>query len=84
VEEGQEYLPQNPFSEGWNSWIFGSPVIYSDRAWWIAEEVPAGTYELVYYLQPLFEGEFRALPAHAYQYYFPDVEGQQRGECDSV
>jgi alpha-2-macroglobulin len=79
VEEGQEYLPQNPFSEGWNSWIFGSPVIYSDRAWWIAEEVPPGTYELVYYLQPLFEGAFRALPAHAYQYYFPDVEGSSGG-----
>ncbi|MEN4099323.1 MAG: hypothetical protein ROW52_05325, partial [Anaerolineaceae bacterium] len=69
----------NPFDLGWRSWIFGSPHIGKDRAWWVAEYVPAGTYEITYRLQPLFSGEFQALPAHAYQYYFPDVEGASRG-----
>jgi alpha-2-macroglobulin len=69
----------NPFEEGWHGWMFGQPKIFSDRIWWAAEYVPAGTYELVYRMQPLFKGEFRVLPAHAYQYYFPDVEGTSGG-----
>ncbi|HSV85169.1 MAG TPA: hypothetical protein VLH85_01245, partial [Levilinea sp.] len=75
----QEFHLFNPFDTGGNSWIFGSPHIYKDRAWWVSEYVPAGTYEIIYRLQPLFAGEFRALPAHAYQYYFPDVEGASGG-----
>jgi alpha-2-macroglobulin len=68
-----------PFDAGWNGWIFGVPRIYSDHIWWVAQEVPAGTYELTYRLQPLHKGEFRVLPAHVYQYYFPDVEGTSGG-----
>jgi uncharacterized protein YfaS (alpha-2-macroglobulin family) len=69
----------NPFETGWQSWIFGQPRVYSDHAQWAAEYVPAGTYELVYRLQPLQIGEFRTIPAHAYQYYFPEIEGSSAG-----
>jgi alpha-2-macroglobulin len=79
VQRGSEFVPMDPFEEGWNSWVFGQPKIYHDRAWWVAEQVPPGTYEIVYRLQPRFKGEFQVLPAHAYQYYFPDVEGTSGG-----
>jgi uncharacterized protein YfaS (alpha-2-macroglobulin family) len=69
----------NPLFSGWGWWLFTEPAIYSDHIHWIAEELPAGTYELTYYLNPIQAGEFQVLPAHAYQYYFPEVEGSSEG-----
>jgi hypothetical protein len=42
--------------------------------------LPAGTYELTYRITPYLAGEFRVLPARAWQVYFPDVEGASQGE----
>jgi len=69
----------NPFGDGWGWWYFNSPQIYDDHIHWIAAHLPAGTYELVYHLTPLQAGEYRLIPAHAYQYYFPTVEGSSAG-----
>jgi hypothetical protein len=44
-----------------------------------ATYLAAGTYELTYRLTPLQAGEFRLLPAHAYETYFPEVEGSSAG-----
>ncbi len=69
----------NPFGNGWGGWFFGSPTLYDDHIRWVASTLPAGTYQLTYQLTPLQAGEFRLLPAHAYQFYFPDVQGTSTG-----
>jgi hypothetical protein len=73
------YDPANPFLDGWGSWYFSSPTIYDDHIRWVAAILPAGTYQLTYRLTPLQAGEYRLIPAHAYQYYFPDEEGSTAG-----
>lgn len=69
----------DPFADGWGWWWFGPPAITDQNIQWIASYLPAGTYTLTYKLQPLQAGEFRVLPARAYTYYFPEVEGRSAG-----
>jgi hypothetical protein len=71
--------PAIAYEEGWGWWWFDKPRIYDDRIRWMAEFLPAGTYQLSYQLQPLIPGEYQIIPAHAYQYYFPDVQGRTSG-----
>jgi alpha-2-macroglobulin len=75
---------QDPFAEGWNSWVFSSPTIYDDHIAWVASFVPAGSYELTYRIQPTQAGEYRVLPAHVYQIYFPEVEGASGGSIFTI
>ncbi|HEX7567355.1 MAG TPA: Ig-like domain-containing protein [Anaerolineaceae bacterium] len=79
AEAALVYDPKNPFLDGWGGWFFSSPVIYDDHIRWVASTLPAGTYQLTYRLTPLQAGEYRLIPAHAYQFYFPDVEGTTAG-----
>lgn len=79
-----EYNPDDPFGAGWGWWYFGTPKIYSDHVSWAARSVPAGTYELTYQILPAQAGEFRVIPAHAYEYYFPEVEGSSAGSVFSI
>jgi alpha-2-macroglobulin len=69
----------NPFERGWGWWLFNDPVVQADRVRWVASYLPAGTYELTYRLTPFLAGEFRLIPARAWQYYFPEVEGASAG-----
>jgi uncharacterized protein YfaS (alpha-2-macroglobulin family) len=78
------YDPTNPFLDGWGSWYFSSPTIFDDHIRWVAPILPAGTYQLTYRLTPLQAGEFRLIPAHAYQYYFPDEEGSTAGSVFKI
>lgn len=73
------YSPENPFEEGWGWWLFQNPQVYSGRIRWVVAYLPAGTYQLTYRITPFLAGEFRLIPAHAYQYYFPEVEGSSAG-----
>lgn len=86
TQRGQpvEYNPDDPFGAGWGWWYFGSPKIYSNHVSWSARSVPAGTYELTYQILPAQAGEFRVIPAHAYEYYFPEVEGSSAGSVFSM
>lgn len=76
--------PLDISNDGWGWWRFSSPVIYDDHIRWVANYLPAGTYILTYRLQPLQAGEFRVLPARAYAYYFPEVEGRSAGEVFTI
>lgn len=69
----------DPFSSGWGWWFFNSPQVFDDHIRWVADYLPAGTYELTYRLVPFLAGEYRLIPAHAWQYYFPEVEGISAG-----
>jgi hypothetical protein len=74
-----QYNPANPFGDGWGWWYFSDPQYYTSHIRWIANDLPAGTYVLTYKIQPFAAGEFQVLPAHAWMYYFPDVEGTSAG-----
>jgi hypothetical protein len=74
-----KFDPADPFGEGWGWWYFNRPQIYSSHILWSADRLPAGTYELTYTLVPSLAGEYRVLPAHAWQAYFPEVQGTTAG-----
>lgn len=84
----EEYVPvydsYQPFSNGWGWWIFNSPQIYDDHVLWTANVVPAGTYTLTYHLLPYQRGAFQVLPAHAWQYFFPEVQGTTAGDLFTI
>ena len=74
------YDPENPFAKGWGWWYFRTPEIGDESIQWSADYLPAGTYVLSYTLIPLQAGEYRVLPAHAWQSFFPEVQGTSAGE----
>ncbi|MCF6277189.1 MAG: hypothetical protein L3J16_00340, partial [Anaerolineales bacterium] len=78
------YDENNPFANGWGWWLFGAPQIYDDHLLWTADYLPAGTYVLTYTLIPLQAGEYRVIPARAWQAYFPDVQGTSAGETFAI
>jgi hypothetical protein len=86
TQRGQpvQYNPDDPFGAGWGWWYFGTPKVYRDHVSWAARSVPAGTYELTYQILPAQAGEFRVIPAHAYEYYFPEVEGSSAGSVFTI
>ena len=75
---------QDPLGDGWRWWFFSSPRIYDNHIRWIGYNIPAGTYELTYRITPYQPGEYRVLPAHAFEYYFPEVEGSSAGEIFTI
>jgi uncharacterized protein YfaS (alpha-2-macroglobulin family) len=69
----------DPFAEGWGWWLFHEPQIRDDGILFSADFLPAGTYVLTYTLIPLQAGEFHVLPAHAWESFFPEVQGTSAG-----
>jgi uncharacterized protein YfaS (alpha-2-macroglobulin family) len=69
----------DPFAEGWGWWLFHEPQIRDDGILFTADHLPAGTYVLTYTLIPLQAGEYRVLPAHAWEAFFPEVQGTSAG-----
>jgi hypothetical protein len=73
------YDPHDPFAGGSGWWLINAPQIFDDHILWMAEYLPAGTYTLTYTLIPLQAGEYHLLPVHAWQAYFPEVQGTSAG-----
>jgi len=69
----------DPFANGWGWWLFNEPQIRDDGILFTADYLPAGTYVLTYTLIPLQAGEYRVLPAHAWESFFPEVQGTSAG-----
>jgi uncharacterized protein YfaS (alpha-2-macroglobulin family) len=78
-EPGPLYDPRDPYSQGWGWWLFNPAQIYDDHISWTASYLPAGTYELTYTLTILQPGEYKLLPARAWMFYFPEVQGNSAG-----
>ncbi|NJC96402.1 MAG: hypothetical protein FIB03_08700 [Anaerolineae bacterium] len=74
-----QFDDRDPFAEGWGWWLFNDPQIRDEGILFSADFLPAGTYVLTYTLVPLQAGEFRVLPAHAWQAFFPEVQGTSAG-----
>lgn len=79
-QAGPLFDPRQPFKDGWGWWYFDASRIYDDHIAWAADYLPAGTYELTYILVILQAGEYRVLPARAWQFYFPEVQGNSAGQ----
>lgn len=84
TSEALNYDPQDPFEHGWGWWYFSDPQIYDDHITWAVDYLPAGSYELTYTLVTLQPGEYRVLPAHAWEFYFPEVQGTSAGEVFEI
>jgi uncharacterized protein YfaS (alpha-2-macroglobulin family) len=76
--------PRRPFAQGWGWWLFNGPRIFDDHISWTADYLPAGTYQLTYTLVTLQTGQFHALPARAWLYYFTDVQTNSSGALFEV
>jgi uncharacterized protein YfaS (alpha-2-macroglobulin family) len=59
--------------------MFNAAQIYDDHISWTASYLPAGTYDLTYTLTVMQPGEYHLLPAHAWMFYFPEVQGNSAG-----
>jgi len=79
VQAQVQFDDKNPFANGWGWWLFNDPQIRDDSILFSANYLPAGTYVLTYTLVPLQAGEYRILPAHAWQSFFPEVQGTSAG-----
>jgi alpha-2-macroglobulin len=74
-----QFDDRDPFAEGWGWWLFHEPQIRDDGILFTADYLPPGTYVLTYTLIPLQPGEYRVLPAHAWEAFFPEVQGTSAG-----
>ncbi|GAB4450108.1 MAG: alpha-2-macroglobulin family protein [Anaerolineales bacterium] len=74
-----QFKEDDPFAEGWGWWLFNEPQIHDEGILFTADYLPAGTYVLTYTLIPVQAGEFQVLPAHAWQAFFPEVQGASAG-----
>ncbi len=71
--------PGHPFEDGWGWWYFNQPQVAVDHIVWTADYLPAGTYELIYTLVLVHPGVYQVLPARAWEFYLPDVQGISAG-----
>jgi uncharacterized protein YfaS (alpha-2-macroglobulin family) len=74
-----QFDTKDPFAGGWGWWLFHEPQVRDDGILFAADYLPAGTYVLTYTLVPLQAGEYRVLPAHAWEAFFPEVQGTSAG-----
>ncbi|MBG7610254.1 MAG: hypothetical protein IZT55_05235, partial [Anaerolineae bacterium] len=79
-----EYDVSNPFGDGWGWWFFNDPQIYDDHIAWSVDYLPSGTYEITYTLVSAQPGEYHVIPARAWQFYFPEVQGNSAGEIFEI
>jgi hypothetical protein len=80
----QVYDSRTPFASGWGWWYFNEPQIYDDHLLWTADYVAAGTYTLTYEILPYQRGIYQVLPARAWQYFFPEVQGTSSGALFTI
>lgn len=77
--ESESSTLRETYEKGWGWWYFSNPMIYDDHIAWAVDYLPAGSYEVTYTLVALHLGEFRTLPAHAWEFYFPEIQGTSAG-----
>ncbi|NJN96308.1 MAG: hypothetical protein HC875_20435 [Anaerolineales bacterium] len=71
VEDGDKY------GFGWQ--YFSHSELRDEKAVLFASYLPKGTYEYIYTLRASIPGEYRVIPTHAEQMYFPEVFGRSDG-----
>lgn len=69
---------------GWGWWWFSNTEMRDEKVVLFARYLPRGTYEYTYLIRAGVPGQFRAMPATAYQMYFPEVFGRSDGGTFAV
>jgi uncharacterized protein YfaS (alpha-2-macroglobulin family) len=72
---------------GWWSYyrsFFNHVDMRDNRVVLFATYLPRGVHEYVYFLRTTTAGEYRVMPAQAYEMYFPEVWGRTDGALFSV
>jgi len=80
IQEG--VAPDTQRVSGSNTWwwpSFDHRELRDERAVFFARSLPAGTYQLRYYLRATVPGEYRVIPARVNEMYFPEVWGRTEG-----
>ncbi|MFQ5434871.1 MAG: hypothetical protein ACE5FD_08340, partial [Anaerolineae bacterium] len=67
----------NPYGWGW--WWFSHTELRDEKAVLFATFLPRGTYEYRYQIRASLPGEYRVIPTHAEEMYFPEVFGRGDG-----
>ncbi len=70
---------RNPWGRGYGWWYFSHAELRDEKAVLFATYLPKGTYEYIYTIRASIPGEFRVIPTHAEQMYFPEVFGRGDG-----
>jgi uncharacterized protein YfaS (alpha-2-macroglobulin family) len=65
--------------KGYGWWYFSHSELRDEKAVLFATYLPKGTYEYIYRVRASIPGEYRVIPAHAEQMYFPEVFGRSDG-----
>ena len=60
-------------------WFFSHSELRDEKVALFATELAKGTYEYTYLMRASLPGEFSAMPAQAYEMYFPEVFGRSDG-----
>jgi uncharacterized protein YfaS (alpha-2-macroglobulin family) len=71
---------RNPWGwRGYGWWYFSHAELRDEKAVLFATYLPKGTYEYTYTIRASVPGEFRIIPTHAEEMYFPEVFGRGDG-----
>jgi uncharacterized protein YfaS (alpha-2-macroglobulin family) len=71
--------PRTPWGDSYGWWWFSQTELRDEKAVLFATYLPRGTYEYSYLIRASLPGEYRVIPTHAYQMYFPEVFGRSDG-----
>jgi uncharacterized protein YfaS (alpha-2-macroglobulin family) len=63
----------------WGWWYFNRIEYRDEKVRFLANFLPAGTYQYTYYLQTNIPGEYQVMPATAREDFFPEVFGRSDG-----
>ncbi|MEW5957615.1 MAG: Ig-like domain-containing protein [Chloroflexota bacterium] len=69
----------NPWGRGYGWWYFSHAELRDEKAVLFATFLPKGTYEYTYQVRASLPGEYRVIPTHAEEMYFPEVFGRGDG-----
>lgn len=78
-DAGLTQVVEHDTSKGYGWWYFTHSELRDEKAVLFATFLPKGTYEYTYTLRASVPGEYRVIPTHAEQMYFPEVFGRSDG-----
>ncbi len=90
VVETPQLKEKESEQSSWDRWYrpyryyWANTEVRDDRVAMFATYLGRGTYEYSYVMRASLAGEFRALPARAWEMYFPDVFGRSSGTLFTV
>jgi uncharacterized protein YfaS (alpha-2-macroglobulin family) len=63
----------------WGWWLFNRVEFRDEKVVFLAESLPAGTYQYTYTFTPVIPGAYQVMPTTAWEQYFPEVNGRGDG-----